>query len=68
MEVPTPRSIALAINWFIEVARSKTGKPMFEKLARELIDASKKEGAVIKKREDIHKMADANKAFAHYRL
>jgi small subunit ribosomal protein S7 len=67
MEVPVARSVALAIDWLIEIARSKTGKPMFEKLAQELIDASKKEGAVIKKKEDTHKMAEANKAFAHYR-
>ncbi|MDR3275167.1 MAG: 30S ribosomal protein S7 [Endomicrobium sp.] len=67
IEVPAARSIALAINWLIEIARNKTGKPMCEKLAQEIIDGSKKEGAAIKKREDTHKMAEANKAFAHYR-
>jgi small subunit ribosomal protein S7 len=67
MEVPMVRSTTLAINWLIEIARSKTGKPMSEKLAQEIIDGSKKEGAAIKKREDTHKMAEANKAFAHYR-
>jgi len=67
MEVPAVRSITLAINWLIEIARSKTGKPMGEKLAQEIIDGSKKEGAAMKKREDTHKMAEANKAFAHYR-
>ena len=67
MEVPLVRSTTLAINWLIEIARKKTGKPMRERLAQEIIDASKKEGAVIKKREDTHKMAEANKAFAHYR-
>jgi small subunit ribosomal protein S7 len=67
MEVPTARSITLAINWFIEIARSKAGKPMREKLAQELIDGSKKEGTAMKKREDTHRMAEANKAFAHYR-
>jgi small subunit ribosomal protein S7 len=67
MEVPMARSITLAINWLIEIARSKTGKPMREKLAQELIDGSKKEGAAVKKREDTHRMAEANKAFAHYR-
>lgn len=67
MEVPVIRSTTLAINWLIEIARSKTGKPMREKLAQEIIDASKKEGAAVKKREDTHKMAEANKAFAHYR-
>jgi len=67
MEVPAVRSMTLAINWIIEIARGKTGKPMREKLAQEIIDASRKEGAAIKKREDTHKMAEANKAFAHYR-
>jgi small subunit ribosomal protein S7 len=67
MEVPVIRSTTLAINWLIGISRSKTGKPMREKLAQEIIDASKKEGAAVKKREDTHKMAEANKAFAHYR-
>jgi small subunit ribosomal protein S7 len=67
MEVPKSRSVTLAINWLIKIARSKTGKPMCERLAQEIIDASKKEGTAIKKREDTHKMAEANKAFAHYR-
>jgi small subunit ribosomal protein S7 len=67
LEVPSARSITLAINWIIESARSKTGKPMCERLAQEIIDGSKKEGAAIKKREDTHKMAESNKAFAHYR-
>jgi small subunit ribosomal protein S7 len=67
MEVSSTRSITLAINWIIESARSKTGKPMCKRLAQEIIDGSKKEGAAIKKREDTHKMAEANKAFAHYR-
>ncbi|GHT38399.1 30S ribosomal protein S7 [Endomicrobiia bacterium] len=67
MEVPVARSFTLAINWLIESARRKTGKPMCEKLAQELIDGSKKEGTVMKKREDTHRMAEANKAFAHYR-
>jgi small subunit ribosomal protein S7 len=67
MEVPEGRSVTLATNWLIESARNKTGKPMCEKLAQELIDGSKKEGVAMKKREDTHKMAEANKAFAHYR-
>ena len=67
MEVPLVRSTTLAINWLIEIARNKTGRPMRERLAQEIIDASKKEGAAIKKREDTHRMAEANKAFAHYR-
>jgi small subunit ribosomal protein S7 len=67
MVVPMIRSTTLAINWLIEISRNKTGKPMCERLAQEIIDGSKKEGAAIKKREDTHKMAEANKAFAHYR-
>jgi small subunit ribosomal protein S7 len=67
MEVPLARSVTLAINWLIEISRNKTGKPMCERLAQEIIDGSKKEGVAMKKREDIHRMADANKAFAHYR-
>ena len=67
MEVPIVRSTTLAMDWIMEAARAKTGKPMCEKLAQEFIDASKKEGAVMKKREDTHRMAEANKAFAHYK-
>ena len=67
MEVPHARSINLAINWLLTSARAKTGKPMHERLADEIVAASKKEGATFKKREDTHKMAEANKAFAHYR-
>ena len=52
MEVPAVRSTTLAFNWLIEISRSKTGKPMCEKLAQEIIDGSKKEGAAMKKRED----------------
>jgi len=67
MEVPLVRSTTLAMNWIMETARAKTGKPMCEKLAQEFMDASKKEGTVMKKRDDTHKMAEANKAFAHYK-
>jgi small subunit ribosomal protein S7 len=67
MEVPMIRSTTLAINWLIEIARSKKGSPMSKRLAQEIMDGSKKEGAAIKKREDTHKMAEANKAFAHYK-
>ncbi len=67
VEVPTDRSIALAMRWLIQYSRSRGEKTMAEKLAAELIAASKKEGASIKKREDTHKMAEANKAFAHFR-
>ena len=66
VEVPTDRSIALAMRWLIQYSRARGEKTMAEKLAAELIAASKKEGASIKKREDTHKMAEANKAFAHF--
>lgn len=67
IEVPTDRSIALAMRWLIQYSRARNEKTMAEKLASELIAASRKEGASIKKREDTHKMAEANKAFAHFR-
>jgi small subunit ribosomal protein S7 len=67
MEVPHLRSTTIAIRWMIALARARTGKPMCERLAQEIMDASKKEGAAIKKREDTHRMAESNKAFAHYR-
>lgn len=65
-EVRPERRIALATRWIIGAARSGKGKPMAVKLADELIAASKNEGAAIKKREDTHKMAESNKAFAHF--
>lgn len=65
MEVKPDRQVALALRWMIGAARSKKGAPMAEKLANELIDASNEQGAAFKKREDTHRMADANKAFAH---
>jgi small subunit ribosomal protein S7 len=67
VEVPQLRSQTIAMKWLIGFARDKSGKPMADRLAQEFIEASKKEGAAIKKREDTHKMAEANKAFAHYR-
>jgi len=66
-EVRQDRSVALAMRWVIGFTRQKTGKPMSDRLAEEIIAASKKEGLAFKKREDTHKMAEANKAFAHYR-
>ncbi len=67
MEVRPNRKQALAIRWLIGYAKARAGKSMAEKLADELIAASNKEGNSIKKREDTHKMAEANKAFAHFR-
>jgi small subunit ribosomal protein S7 len=65
-EVRPERKQALAIRWIIEAARGKKGKPMHEKLAEEIIAASKNEGEAVKKRENTIKMAEANKAFAHF--
>ena len=65
-EVRGDRKFALACRWLLSAARSKKGKPMHEKLAEELILATKNEGAAIKKRADVHRMAEANKAFAHF--
>ena len=67
IEVRSDRRNALAIRWLISFARARSGRTFAEKFAAELIDASKNEGATIKKREDTHRMAEANKAFAHFR-
>jgi len=65
-EVNKERRSTLAMRWIIQAAKSKKGKPMREKLAEELISASKNEGAAVKKKEDTHRMAEANRAFAHF--
>ena len=67
VEVKAERAQALAFRWLAQYARLRSGKSMAEKLANEIIDASNGIGASVKKREDTHKMAEANKAFAHYR-
>ncbi|TKB08769.1 30S ribosomal protein S7 [Desulforhopalus sp. IMCC35007] len=67
MEVRQSRRNALAIRWIISFARSRSGKSMSEKLAAEMMDAYNNRGAAVKKRDDTHRMAEANKAFAHYR-
>ena len=67
MEVKADRAQTLAFRWLVENARSRNGHTMAEKLAGEIIDASNGIGASVKKKEDTHKMAEANKAFAHYR-
>ena len=67
VEVRTDRKKAMSIRWLINYARARGEKTMEEKLAAELIDADNNRGAAVKKREDTHKMAEANKAFAHYR-
>jgi len=69
-QVPRPvsgeRGTTLAIRWILMIARNKKGKPMREKLAGELIEASENRGAAVKKKEDTHRMAEANRAFAHF--
>jgi len=67
MEVGEDRGRTLAMRWLIASARARSGKSMEEKLASELVDAIHGRGAAIKKRDDLHRMAEANKAFAHYR-
>lgn len=67
VEVPPHRQVSLAMRWILTSARQRPGHSMAEKLAAELVDAANKTGASIKKREDTHRMAEANRAFAHYR-
>jgi small subunit ribosomal protein S7 len=66
MEVMEPRKTALGMKWLIAAAQARKGAPMAEKLALEVIDAYNKQGSAVKKREDVHRMAEANKAFAHF--
>ncbi len=67
MEVPAYRQFALATRWILAAVRSRGGKSFAEKLAGELMDAANNTGAAIRKREEVHKMAEANRAFSHYR-
>jgi small subunit ribosomal protein S7 len=67
VEVRPERALSLALRWLVASARARGGKSMAEKLAAELSEAARGEGTTIKKREDTHKMAEANRAFAHYR-
>jgi small subunit ribosomal protein S7 len=67
LEVRPARQISLAMRWMIGAARARSGRPMAEKLASEIIDAYREQGTAIKKRDDTHRMAEANKAFVHYR-
>jgi len=67
IEVKSDRGVSIAMRWIRDFARQKKGKPMYEKLAEEIMEAYKGQGSAMKKREDMHKMAEANKAFAHYR-
>ena len=67
-EVRADRKVSLSIKWLIRYSRVRNGRSMAEKLANEIVAASKGEGAAFKKKEDTHRMADANKAFAHFRI
>ena len=67
LEVRPARQVSLAMRWLLGAARSRAGRPMSERLAAELVDAYREQGSAIKKRDDTHKMAEANKAFVHYR-
>ncbi len=67
VEVRSERALALAIRWIIDAARKRSENTMVDRLANELLDAANDRGSAVKKRDDTHKMADANKAFAHFR-
>jgi small subunit ribosomal protein S7 len=67
VEVRPERRLTLAMRWLIVAARAKSGRPMSERLAAELMEASRGQGTAVKRREDLHRMAEANRAFAHYR-
>ncbi len=66
-EVRFERQLALSMRWIITSARARTGRPMAERLAQELLEASRGQGAAVKRKEDLHRMAEANRAFVHYR-
>ena len=68
VEVRPSRRTALAMRWLVDAARSRGEKSMAQRLANEMIDATEGKGAAVKKREDVHRMAEANKAFSHYRF
>jgi small subunit ribosomal protein S7 len=68
MEVPGDRRLALAMRWIISAARSRTGRSFSDKLSSELLDAASNQGSAVRKREETHKMAEANRAFSHYRV
>jgi small subunit ribosomal protein S7 len=67
VEVRSGRQTALAMRWVVDAARERSGKSMAARMADELMDAAEKRGNAVKKREDVHRMAEANKAFSHYR-
>ncbi len=67
IEVAGNRRQALAMRWIINAARARTGRPMHQRVAAELVEASRGQGAAVRRREDLHRMAEANRAFVHYR-
>ena len=67
IEVRGDRALALAMRWILRASRARTGRPMAERLAQELQEASRGQGAAVRRREDLHRMAEANRAFVHYR-
>lgn len=67
VEVATPRAVTLAVRWMVEAARARSERTMVERMAGEIQDAANREGAASRKREEMHRMAEANKAYAHYR-
>ena len=66
-EVRPQRRLTLGMRWLIQEARSRSGMPMSERLSQELLDAYRRQGAAVKRKDDLHRMAEANRAFAHYR-
>ena len=68
LEVPAERQVAVALRWIVNYSRARKGMPMAKALAAELLDAFANTGSSVKKKDDVHKMANANKAFAHYRF
>ena len=67
IEVRSTRQMALAMRWILRASRARTGRPMAERLAQELLEASRGQGAAVRRREELHRMAEANRAFVHYR-
>ena len=66
-EVRPERRMALAMRWIVTAARGRSGRPMFERLSQEFMEASRGQGVAVKRKDDLHRMAEANRAFAHYR-
>jgi len=67
VEVRSDRQLSLAMRWLLRASRARVGRPMFERLAQEIQEASRGQGAAVRRREEIHRMAEANRAFVHYR-